>query len=331
MTKPVTAACAAQLVSEGKLDLRAPLSAYIPEFAQPATVRTLKPGSKHKAPHFPPNAPRNDDQPEPEFDYAPARRPITVHDIMSFTSGLQTIMVDNPTIPEIGPQDTLASHVAKLGGATLEFQPGAQWHYSNVTGYDVLGRLIEIVSGRPFDRYAQELLFDPLGMKDTGFGLPRKDRGRTLSVGFFEQMPIARNDYPSGSAGLWSTAVDYQHFAQMLLQEGMFGGRRILQPEAVASMHRNQIGDLPFAGVRSSQYAQFNAPPQPGIRYGYGVAIIEGASAEPLPTGSFGWDGIGTRRFWVIPSLDAVLVMLMPGLGPHAEPVHREIEAALAT
>jgi len=146
MTKPVTAASALILNSEGKLELEASVSRYIPEFAKPRRVRTLKPGESYPPFPPPPGAPT---PPEPAYDYAPAQREITVRDLLTFTSGLQTIGVPNGA-PRILPEDTLASFVAKLDSVPLEFQPGSRWHYSNATGYDVLGRVIEVASGKSF-------------------------------------------------------------------------------------------------------------------------------------------------------------------------------------
>lgn len=254
MTKPVTAASALILNSDGKLELEASVSRYIPEFAKPRRVRTLKPGESY--PSFPP-APGAPTPPEPAYDYAPAHREITVRDLLTFTSGLQTIGVPNGA-PRILPEDTLASLVAKLDSVPLEFQPGSQWHYSNATGYDVLGRIIEVASGKSFQEFAHERLFAPLEMKETQFGINPALKGRIVPLGFLAGEAISRQDYPSGSAGLFSTATDYAKFVRMLLDDGVFKGRQVMKPEAAKAMHCPQIGDIPFEGIRVSEYAPYS-------------------------------------------------------------------------
>jgi len=316
MTKPVVAACAAMLIAENRMSPADKVSRWIPEFAKPRRVRTPVP---------------NDDETAPkQYTYRPAEHEITVHHILSFTSGLQTIALPNEDIPPVGPSDTLASWVAQLGDAALEAEPGTQWSYSNATGYEVLARLLEVVSGQPFPELLRERLFDPLGMRETGFGVQPWVGDRLVPLGWLASTPVARTDFPSGSAGLFSTAQDYAKFAQMLLDKGVSGGRRIMPEQAIELMTRNQIGQIPFDGVRAVEYFPPVHTRNTGVRYGYGVAIVEQPSAAtPVPQGSFGWDGVGTRRCWVIPSLNTVLVMLMTGVGSDADATHREIEAAV--
>lgn len=329
LTKPIVAACALALVSEGKMALTDPVERWIPAFSHPRMVRTLRPGESYLLERFPP-------EPEvgrqPEFDYAPARRSITVHDLMSFTSGLQTIGIVNPALPPVGPTDTLADWVDKLHEVPLEFQPGTQWHYSNATGYDVLGRIVEVASGVSLDDFARKTIFEPCGMKDTAFGVRDWMLPRLAPLGPFATLPIARPNYYSGSAGIFSTAPDVESFGQMLLNDGKHQQREVLPAQAVMTMRTNQIGTLAFPGIRASQYAR---PVQDGgsrsFRYGYGVGIVTAPSDEiSLPVGSYGWDGIGTRRLWVVPKLDMVVVMLMTGIGMVAEPAHRAIERLAA-
>lgn len=324
MTKPVTATCAMILISEGKIGLDDPVSRYIPAFARPRTVRTLRPGQAY--PPFPP-APGTPLPPEPEYDLAPAEREITIRHLLSFTSGLQTIGIPNGMRP-IAPEDTLASYIDGLGDVPLEFQPGTRWHYSNTTGYDVLGRVIEIASGRSFQQFATERLFGPLDMRDTQFGSNPDRSARTVPLGPLANEPIVRTDYPSGSGGLFSTITDYASFAQMLLNGGQANGRRILAAEAVAAMHRDQLGPVPFGGIRVADYVRPIHDAPTAFTYGFGVGILaQEAIDEALPAGSYGWDGVGTRRFWVMPALDTVLIMLMPGMGFGSDAAHKEIEA----
>jgi CubicO group peptidase (beta-lactamase class C family) len=323
MTKPVTALCLCQLIEEGRLRPQDPVSAFVPEFSQPRLVRTPR------TPAAPGGAPHSSSEPV-EYDYQPLARALTVHDFLNFTSGLQTIGVPNPALPEILSTDNTASWVAKLGTAPLEFQPGSRWHYSNATGYEVVARLIEVVSGMPFDQYARRLLLDPLGMSNTCFGQPASEL--VVPLGMFSNAPIVRSDFPSGSAGLFSTAADYFKFAQMLLEGGRHGGRQVIAPGAIERMRTPQIGNLGFPGVRAVEYASPTPRARPGLTYGYGLAIVTDAAAagEAVPSGSFGWDGIGTRRFWVIPSREAIIIMLITGVGPVADATQREIEGIVA-
>jgi CubicO group peptidase (beta-lactamase class C family) len=300
-----------------------PISHYIPEFAKPRQVRTLRQGESY--PPFPPVP----DEPVhgATYDYAPAARELFVHDLLNFTSGLQTIGVPNAAIPPVSLDENLASWVAKVGDAPLEFQPGTAWHYSNATGYEVLGRIIEVASGQSFNYFAQDRLFDPLRMEETRFGIDPAVEHRIAPLGFLRGEHITRPDFPSGSAGLFSTALDYARFTQMLLNGGTIDGPVIMPAEAVAMMCRNQIRDLPFSGIRVSGYARPIQEGQSAFRYGYGVGIVAPGYSEPgLPSGSFGWDRIGSRRFWVIPQTRTVLIMLMSGMGPGAKPAHRAIE-----
>ncbi len=330
MTKPVVAACVLMLVADGHIGLHDPLSRYVPEFGAPRMVRTLRPGQQHRIEMVPGLS--ETDAVEPEFDYEPTHREITVRDLLTFTSGLQTIGITNPAIPPILPTDSLADWVAKLGEVPLEFQPGTRWAYSNATGYDVLGRVVEVASGHTLAEFADTRVFGPLGMQHTGFGVQPWMTDKLAPLGLLAAAPVARPDYHSGSAGLFSTAEDYAKFAQMLLGEGTLDGIEVLSASMVKLMCSNQIGELHFPGVRAAQYAQpLPTASAPNIRYGFGVATVTDTGGDVvLPVGSFGWDGVGTRRFWVIPELETAVVMLIPGMGPSADATHREIEGLIA-
>ena len=330
MTKPYVAAAIMLLLEENRIRLDDPVARYIPEFGKPRRVRTLKPGSP-PIPQFH-GGPPDPDAPRPAYDYAPAHRDLTVRDFLTFTSGLQTIGIPNDEIPLVTPDDTLATWTARLSDAALEFQPGTQWHYSNATGYEILARIVEVVSGQTFAAFLKERIFEPLGMKETSFGIREDLSSRILPLEPMLHAPFMRGylrgTFHSGSAGLFMTAQDYWRFAQMLLGGGELNGTRVLRAESVREMTRNQIGVLPFAGVRAIEYGAGGGRAHPGLGYGFGVAVITDGEAAGmvLPTGSYGWDGIGTRRFWNIPSLQAVLIMLMPGLGSVADATHRDIE-----
>ncbi|MCA8889744.1 MAG: beta-lactamase family protein [Parvularculaceae bacterium] len=325
LTKPVIAACACNLIAEGRIRADDKISAYIPGFAVPRGVRRLKSGFSYPNPADP-NAP------EPQYDIEPAERDLTIHDFLSSTSGLQTIGIPNASVPPVAPEDSLGSWVERLGAATLEFQPGSQWHYSNATGFEVVARVVEIAAGMSIGDYASKILFGPLGMSNTTFGKP-DDASKLVPLGPLEGAPFVSGRFQSGSAGLFATAEDYCKFANMLLQMGRVGDNRILASDAVSLMMQNQIGDLAFPGVRVRDYATPGPYQRSGFTYGYGVAISENPTQTDarLPAGSYGWDGIGTRRLWVIPKYDAVLLMLADGFGDGADDLHRKIETIVSS
>jgi CubicO group peptidase (beta-lactamase class C family) len=328
MTKPIVATAVLMLVEAHKIELSDGVAKYIPEFAKSAQVRVFKPGAL--AVPATPGAPAVD----PEASLVPAERPITVRDLLTMTSGLQTIGVPNKAIPAVTADDTLASFTAKLGDAPLDFQPGSRWAYSNATGHEVLARIVEVASGRSFAQFVQQRIFTPLKMKDSSFGVRKDLADRTAPLGMMAKSPLPAGKFASGSAGIWTTAEDYSLFAQMLLNGGSLNGQRLLKPSTVAQMTSNQIGDLWIPGAGPSGYVGLaDKPTNHGLKYGFSVAIVTDGSltGHAVPNGSYGWDGVGTRRFWVIPSENVVLVMLLPSVKPAGtgDEIHKSIESAV--
>ena len=317
MTKPVVTTSILMMMEAGKLSVDDPVSKFIPEFKAPAQVRVLKAGSPP-----PPAQGRPDpNAPKPQYDLVPASRGITINDILTHTSGLQSIGVPNDPIPAIGPDDTLATWVPKLAAVPLDFQPGSKWAYSNATAFEVLARIVEITSGQSFRDFVDKRIFTPLGIRDSSFG-PRKDlASRTMTLG----PQISTNPCVMGpiffcaSAGLWFPADDYWRFAEMLLNKGRGNGKRLLKASSVEQMGTNHAGSL-FAG--------FGGIPATGMGFGYSVEVVQdhASAGLELPNGTFGWNGVGTRQFWIIPEKDMVIVMYLPS--GNAAPVHRDIEAA---
>jgi CubicO group peptidase (beta-lactamase class C family) len=300
------------------------VSKYIPEFAKARQVRTLRPGSV-----LPRGGPQAPDAPKLEWDYAPASRTLTVRDIITMTGGLQTIGVPGAT-PPIEATDTVATWTAKLGETPLDFQPGSRWGYSNATEFEVAVRIVEVAAGESYSAFVQKRLFDPLGMKDSGFGIREDLRPRLAAPSQMKGSPIANGArYTSGSAGLWTTAEDYSKFAQMLLDGGRANGKLILSDKSAAAMHTNQIGELALGGVPSSAYGGLPAKTNQAVKYGFGLNVVvdPAGAGVAVPAGSYGWDGVGTRRFWVMPAHRSVLVMLVPG--GQGDALHRAIENAV--
>jgi CubicO group peptidase (beta-lactamase class C family) len=258
---------------------------------------------------------------EPPHTLVPAGAEVTVQRLLSHTAGLQSVGVPNRAIPAVADTDSVADWVGKLTCVPLDFQPGTRWAYSNAVAYDVLVRIVEIASQEQFAAFLQRRLFGPLGMTDTGFGIQHRYPHRALRLPkkLAANPCVAGRSY-SGSAGLWGTAADYLRFGQMLCNAGAFRGTRILRPESVRVLTADQTNGL-FPGWRAIEAS--------GAHMGLGVVVITDPvrAKVPLPPGSFGWDGVGSRRFWVVPSEETVLVMLMPG--GNAEPVHRAIEHAV--
>ena len=324
LTKVVGAVAAMMLVDEGKLNLDDPVSKYIPQFGAVQQVRVLKPGSP-PAPFAAvpgPVAPSKE-WGEPQYERVPAVRPITVRMLLTHTSGLQVYGVDN-AFPRREPSDTLASFVPKLAGMPLEFQPGSRWAYSNSVGFEVVARIVEVASGMNFRQFLQQRLFGPLGMNDTDFGVKRDRQERALPYAPGLGVPIAEvaTDF-SGSAGLWTSVGDLSLLTRMLANQGSFDGRQYLKPETVTQMASNQIGPLVMGGYPSM------GMPAEGVKFGLGMlrVTIPAAAGTRLPAGSFGWDGGGTRRIWVVPDERIVIVSMVPLIGPQAAPLQRTIEA----
>jgi CubicO group peptidase (beta-lactamase class C family) len=255
----------------------------------------------------------------------PATRPITVKDLLTHTSGIQSIGLAKQELPAVQDGDTLATWVPKLGAVPLDFQPGSKWAYSNAVGFDVLARIVEVTSGQPFNEFVKQRIWDPLGITQASFG-PRADlalQTMTIPAAQLSNACVNGKTFFCGSAGMWMPADDYWRFSEMLLNKGMGPhGKRLLKASSVELMSSNQIGDL-FPGTQGI--------PATGMGFGLSVEVVtdQAASKLPLPTGTYGWNGVGTRQFWVIPADKAIIIMYVPG--GKAPLVHRDIEAAVTS
>lgn len=299
MSKPVTSVAVMILVDDGRLKVTDPVSKYLPEFKNP---KVLKPGS-------------GDDS-----ELVPAGREITVHDLLTHTSGLTYRFMAQEPFAELyhnadicdglaRPTFTLAENVRQLASLPLLYQPGSAFQYGMST--DVLGRLVEVISGQDLESFMSSRIFEPLGMNDTCFDLPadKTDRlavvyepGPNKLIQRLGEVPVQKGEliycatcpyegqrgYCSGGAGLTSSAADYARFLQMLLDGGQSNGNRILKPETVQAMTSNQIGDLPFMS--------------PSDRFGYGFGIVGDANNDQVAAaGSYYWGGFYSTSFWVDP------------------------------
>jgi CubicO group peptidase (beta-lactamase class C family) len=295
-SKPVTGVALLMLVEEQKVRLHDPVSRYIPEFRnmKVAAPKAGQPSTRVRG------------APPREMDLVPAERPITLLDLATHTSGL---LSGGPgaeiTNIQRGPDDTLATYVPRLAAAPLDFQPGLRWQYSGGAGIDTLARVVEIASGKDFDTFIRERIFEPLGMADTHFNVPAAKRSRALPMqrkvngewqvtpfgtpgaGLFETQPTK---YFSGAGGLFSTCRDYLLFEQMLVNRGELNGRRLLSSRTVELMGANQVGDT-FHGPIGGQ---------DGMGFGITVGIVLDSprSKTGLSNGAFGWGGALGTRSW---------------------------------
>jgi CubicO group peptidase (beta-lactamase class C family) len=307
MTKPVTATAVLMMLEEGKIRLGDRVSTFLPEFAEMSVVAGA-PG---------------DDAGSGAADPAlvPAEREITIRDLLTHTSGI----VRNA---ERTPDDSLATYVPKLAQVPLAFQPGADWQYSGLAGPDVLARIVEIVSGQPYDAFVRSRIFDPLGMHDTMYFPSEEQRPRLVTLyrltpQGFEKDPdpdrISSKVYFSGGAGLVSTAHDYVQFAQMLANGGELNGKRLLSPRTVELMASDHVDGM-FNGKLGF--------PERGFGFGLQVAIVEDhvAAGWRIPDGSFGWLGAYGTQVWVNPREELVTLVMIQNLNPE---VQRDFENAV--
>jgi CubicO group peptidase (beta-lactamase class C family) len=309
MTKVVTAVAVLMLFEEGRVRLTDPVPVFVPALANPF-VATDESG-EHTV---------------------PAEREVTVRDLLTHTSGLTSSSVGplaaavQRARTQLGPRDTLGDLVQRLSAIPLSFQPGSAWAYSGLGGFDVLARIVELVSDMSLERFFHERIFEPLGMRDTCFYLPDSKLSRLVAVYqktdhglvHLERSLANPSDrdgaYFSGAGGLCGTAEDYVRFGQMLLNGGELDGERLLSPKTVRLMRTNHIGQLPI------QRADMR-----GYRFGLGVQVVDDvARARSLQSAtSFGWNGAFSTTFFVDPAEDMVHVFLTQTA------VHPELTARL--
>jgi len=308
MTKPVVGVGVMLLVEEGKLRLSDPVSRYIPEFRnmKVAVLQTATGGRGAGA------APAGGGAAAPAFYTVPAQREITIKDLLTHTSGLGSGPMSNSDIARVARKEgeTLAQYIPRLGGTALEFQPGSRWAYSPGAGFETLGRVIEIASGMPLDRFFRTRIFDPLGMKDITFWPTDAQMPRVATVysrtpsGLVKQvMPndtMSRNVYFRGSGGLYSTGEDYLPLGIMLAGRGGFDGKRLLSRKTVEMMTAVHVPDT--------------MPGRPaGEGFGLSVRVVTNHAARGtmLSDGTFGWTGAQGTHFFVDPKEELTAVLMV--------------------
>jgi CubicO group peptidase (beta-lactamase class C family) len=298
MSKPITAVAAMTLVEEGRLSLADPLSKYIPAFAD------VKVGVE-----------RTGEDGKPRLDLVPPERPITIQDLLRHSSGIvydyvvfgliKQNHVDANILAGDFDNAELAERIAKL---PLAYQPGTTWAYGY--SFDILARVIEVVSGKSLQQFEQDRLFGPLGMTGTGFYVTAPAQqglvAEPLPSDPFRENPRIRKRWESGGTGMVSTSADLTRFFQMLLNGGTFEGKRYLSPKTVDLMLADSIG--PAAGVKPWLYYY----PGAGFGFGLGFAVRTEAGVSPWPgsVGQVDWGGAAGTYFWIDRQED-MLVLLM--------------------
>lgn len=298
MTKPIVSVAALMLFEAGKLLLTDPVSMFLPMFKemQVATADGL----------------------------VPANREITVRDLLTHTSGLGSATTGAAfeawagVSRERAAADTLTDLVPRMAGTPLSFQPGTAWEYSGLFGFDVLARIVEIVSGLDFESYLKQRIFEPLGIHSTTFRVPSEQLprvtvayergpnglrpGTPAGVLGDSTNPAAR--YTSGGGGLAGTAEDYAQFCNMLCNGGQLEAERILSRKTVELMASNHIGNLPLVLGQSDLR---------GYRFGLGVRVLDSPAeaCSLLSRGSFGWSGAFGTNSWIDPVEGMVGIMLI--------------------
>ncbi len=319
MTKPVTSLALLMLYEEGRFQLDQPIADFLPAFANPRVWK----GDGHSLEAT-----------------EPARRQITFHDLLTHQSGL---VYGDPrgnaleqALSAAGLDfdrglTTMAEAVGTLATLPLAFHPGARWFYGLST--DVLGHLIEVISGQTLGTFLQDRIFGPLGMTETGFSVPDDSLGRLATLydhterGF---APSAKQDrcrapvtLESGGGGLVSTMADYQRFATMLLRRGAFDGGRLLGRKTFDLMVTNHMG----GDLASRGQAHFSETTFEGIGFGLGVSVmLDPARARIVGSpGEFAWGGMASTAFWVDPVEDMTVILMTQLVPSSAYTLRRQL------
>jgi CubicO group peptidase (beta-lactamase class C family) len=303
MTKPMTAVSILMLLEEGKLVLSDPVSKFIPEYRSPQVAVWNLPNDPSGA----------------GLRLVPAAREITIQDLLTHTSGLANGLtgpasdyVRRANLPTGG---SLGERVKRLAKLPLNFQPGSQWEYSPSTGFDTLGRVVEILSGMNLEQFFKTRIFEPLGMKDTFFTVPT-NRLADLAVrytkgenGLVRPQPAPAapgGQYFSGAGGLTGSAADYLLFSQMLLNGGQLNGVRLLSRKTVELMTSDAIGTLDLRNYAGDQVLK-------GYGFGLGVRVRRstGENGWMGSIGDFGWAGALGTYFWIDPKEQLIGIVMI--------------------
>lgn len=322
-TKAITSVAVMMLYEQGRFQLNDPVSKYIPEFANQQVIDKFNAA-------------------DTTYTTVPATREVTITDLLTHTSGIGYAQVGGPVatalyakngiIGGIGINNLLlADKMKKLATLPLLHQPGEHWTYG--LSIDMLGYLVEVVSGMSLDTYLKKNLFEPIGMNDTYFYLPKEKYHRLVHVyaedstgklsvmkdlglggNFTADYPAAPGTYFSGGGGLSSTALDYAIFMQMLLNGGIYNGKRILSPTTIRLMTTNQ-------------YDKINQEwPENQMGLGFGVYDERGVKNIAISVGSYDWGGMFSSSYWIDPTEKIVGQLFLNQLPNSHEEIHKKFK-----
>ncbi len=323
MTKPITSVAFMMLVEEGRVALDEPVHRYIPEWKN---LGVFQAGTA------------------PAFLTRPPSRPMQIVDLLRHTSGLtygfqQRSNVDAAyrelKIGEMEKSGTLQSMIDGLAKTPLEFSPGETWNYSVST--DVIGYLVGKISGKPFEEFLKQRIFEPLGMNDTDFYVPADKAHRLAACYSADKGGMKLSDDPtnssflsppsfiSGGGGLCSTAADYLTFCRALLNGGELGGVRLIGPKTLALMTSNHLPggrDLP-----EMSRSLFSEATYDGIGFGLGFSVTMNPARTLIPgsAGEYSWGGAATTSFWIDPAEELIAIFMTQLTPSSTYPVRREL------
>jgi CubicO group peptidase (beta-lactamase class C family) len=323
MTKPMTSAVIMDLVEEGKISLSDPVSDYVPQIGEMKVATLGESGA---------------------VSFEDQANPMTVEDLLLHRGGLAYGIFGQANPVEKAYMDAdifnleedLEAKMDKLAQLPLHSQPGTGWYYS--FSIDVLGRIIEVVTGKNYGDVMQERLFDPLGMTETGFYVTPDQKPRFVSNYLLQEDGsfvvaedgqtstfLKENMYQNPGGGIVSTLGDYAKFAEMMLEDGTYNGTKILEPQTVEAMMSNQMDPddifmMPWLGGET------------GTGFGYGGAVQISATPEQVKqagrqVGQWGWDGLARTTFYIDPKNEAFGIMMLQYMGGENPPLHDSFQA----
>ena len=313
MSKPITSVAVMMLVEEGKIQLLDPVSHYLPEFkGVQVGVEKLNTTTGNS-----------------ELIGEPPRQEMTIQDLLRHTSGLTYGIFGKSLVKQayneanlFDRNQTLAEFVSKIAKLPLAYHPGTTWEYSHST--DVLGRIVEVVSGVTLDQFVADRIAKPLGLSDTGFYVPAEKLDRLAETQIDpttgKRWPTFdvtnRPNWLAGGSGMVSTASDYVRFAQMLLNGGELDQVRLLSPRTVSFMTSDHLWPgVAFSPVTLNLFEPLGIAPTPKVGQGFGLGFVvrtqEGRNPMPGSPGEYFWAGIWGTAFWVDPKEKLITVLMM--------------------
>jgi CubicO group peptidase (beta-lactamase class C family) len=328
MTKPITSVAFMMLVEEGRVALDEPVHKYIPQWKD---LGVFVGGNA------------------PLFRTRPSTRPMLIVDLLRHTSGLTYGFQERSNVDaayrqkklgELEKAGTLQSMIDDLAALPLEFSPGDAWNYSVST--DVISYLVEKISGKPFQQFLKERIFDPLGMKDTNFFVSEKNAhrlaacyaadgkgGLTLYDDPATSSFLSPPSLISGGGGLCSTAADYLTFCRALLNGGELGGVRLIGPKTLALMTSNHLpGGRDLTEMSKSLFSEATYA---GVGFGLGFSVTLNPAQTMIPgsAGEYAWGGAATTSFWIDPVEDLIAIFMTQVVPSGAYPVRRELRTMI--